>query len=75
MNDARHYRLNAAECMLAATTCQGDYSSLLVFYCRFWQPLARHGEAMEKPLVSWETADPASPARLTLRRPAPALCP
>jgi hypothetical protein len=59
MRNSRRYRLNAAECLSAATTCQGDYRSLLVSIAGSWQALARQEEAMEKLLVSWGIAEPA----------------
>jgi hypothetical protein len=51
--------MNAAECLLAATTCQGDYRGLLVSIAASWHALARHDEAIEKLLVSWEATEPA----------------
>jgi hypothetical protein len=59
MRDSQRCRYNAAECLLAAKSCQGDYAGLLVSIAAFWQALARHDEAVEKLLASWEAALPA----------------
>ena len=57
MNNSQRYRLNAAECLLAAKTCRGDYRGLLVSIAAFWHALARQDEAIEALLVNWERAD------------------
>jgi hypothetical protein len=44
MRNSQRYRLNAAECLVAATSCQGDYRGLLVCIAL---------------LASWEVAEPA----------------
>jgi hypothetical protein len=62
MRNSQRYRLNAAECLVAATSCQGDYRGLLVCIAAFWHALARQDEAMEKLLASWEVAEPARQA-------------
>jgi len=57
MNNSQRDRLNAAECLLAAKTCRGDYRGLLVSIAAFWHALARQDEAIEALLVNWERAD------------------
>jgi hypothetical protein len=59
MRNSQRYRLNAAECLVAATSCQGDCRGLLVCIAAFWHALARQDEAIEKLLVSWEVGEPA----------------
>jgi hypothetical protein len=59
MRDSQRCRYNAAECLLAAKSCQDDYAGLLVSIAAFWQALARHDEAVEKLLANWEAALPA----------------
>jgi hypothetical protein len=50
MNDARDYRVNAAECPLAGKSCQPCYRTLLLFPLRM--ACARPtDEAMVAPLV------------------------
>jgi hypothetical protein len=55
MHDAPRYRLNAAECLIAANACHGDYRGLLVSIAASWRALARYDEAMEV-LASWVAA-------------------
>ena len=48
MRNSRGYRLNAAEFLVAATSCQGDYRGLLVCV------------AAGRPLASWRWPSPAA---------------
>jgi hypothetical protein len=57
MRHSQRYRLHEAECLVAATSCQGDYRGLLVCIAAFWHALARQDEAIEKLLASWEVAE------------------
>jgi hypothetical protein len=59
MPNSQRYRLNSAECLVAATSCQGDYRGLLICIAAFWHALARQDEAIEKLLASWDVAEPA----------------
>jgi hypothetical protein len=45
VNDARRYRLNAAECPSAAETCHSEHRSLLLSIAASWHALARQDEA------------------------------
>ena len=58
MNDARRYRLNAADCMSAANTCHSDHRSLLLSIAGSWYALARQDEATRDLLASWGMAEP-----------------
>jgi hypothetical protein len=58
MNDARRYRLNAAECLSAANTCHSDHRSLLLSIAGSWYALARQDEATRDLLASWGMAEP-----------------
>jgi len=57
MNDARRYRLNAADCLSAANTCHSD-RSLLLSIAGSWYALARQDEATRDLLASWGMAEP-----------------
>jgi hypothetical protein len=59
MNDARRYRLNAADCLSAANTCRSDHRSLLLSIAGSWYALARQDEATRDLLASWGMAEPA----------------
>jgi hypothetical protein len=59
MNDPRRYRLNAAECLSAASTCHSDYRSLVLSIATSWLALARQEETTRDLLVSWGMAAPA----------------
>jgi hypothetical protein len=53
MNDAPRYRLNAAECLLAARTCQPEYRRLFSAIAASWYSLAVQDETMDKLSVEW----------------------
>jgi hypothetical protein len=61
MNDPRRYRLNAAECLSAAS--HSDYRSLLLCIATSWLALARQEEKTRDLLVSWSVAAPAYETR------------
>jgi hypothetical protein len=83
MNNSQRYRLNAADCLLAAKKCQSDYRGLLVSTAALWHALARQDDAIEELLASWAAAapetgrvlafQPTSPGAGSLRRRA-SLC-
>jgi hypothetical protein len=58
MDDARRYRLNAAECLSAATRCH-EQRGLLLSISAGWYALARQDEAVRGLLESWGIAAPA----------------
>jgi hypothetical protein len=57
MNDARRYRMNAAECLMAAETCEPPYRGLILAVATSWHALARQDEAMDELIASWSKAD------------------
>jgi hypothetical protein len=57
MHDARRYRVNAAECVLAAQEARLPYYRKLSMAAS-WLSLARQDEAMDNLLASWEEAEP-----------------
>ena len=59
MNNSQRYRLNAADCLLAAKKCRSDYRGLLVSTAALWHALARQDDAIEELLASWDAAEPA----------------
>jgi hypothetical protein len=59
MDDARRYRLNAAECLSVATKCHSDYRSLLLSISAAWHALALQDEVTRDLLASWGMAAPA----------------
>jgi hypothetical protein len=56
MHDSRRYRdNNAAECLLAAQeACQPYYRKLHLSMAASWLSLARHDEAINNLLASWD---------------------
>jgi hypothetical protein len=66
MNDPRRYRLNAAECLSAASRCHPDYRDLLLSVAASWLALARQEETTRDLLVSWGMA--ATNAELSRQR-------
>ena len=66
MNDPRRYRLNAAECLSAASTSHSDYRGLLFCIATSWLALARQEETTRDLLVSWGMA--ATNAELSRQR-------
>jgi hypothetical protein len=53
MNDARRYRVNAAECLSAAKTCGLHYRGLTLDIANSWLALARQAEAEDELVASW----------------------
>jgi hypothetical protein len=68
MNDARRYRLNAAECLSAAKTCAPPYRGLTLDMASSWLALARQIEAEDKLIPIWSKADAAAFAAAIPRR-------
>jgi hypothetical protein len=60
MNDARRFRMNAAECLLAAKTCEQPYRGLTLVIATSWHALARQTEAEDELIATWSTADAAA---------------
>jgi hypothetical protein len=60
MHNSRRYRMNAAECLLAAKICQSENRSLLLALAALWHALASHEEAINELLASRETIPPAN---------------
>jgi hypothetical protein len=54
MNDARRYRMNAAECLLAAKTCEPAYRSVILAISAAWYALAVQDEKIDRLLAKWE---------------------
>jgi hypothetical protein len=54
MHDSRRYRDNAAACLLAANACKPDYRQLHLSMVTSWLTLARHDEAIDDLLASWD---------------------
>jgi hypothetical protein len=68
MSDARRYRMNAAECLLAAKTCEPPYRGFILAVATSWHALARHDEAMDELVATWTKADAAAFAAAIPRR-------
>jgi hypothetical protein len=47
MNDARRYRVNAADCLLAAKSCQSGYRAIILSVSACWHSLAIEEEAID----------------------------
>jgi hypothetical protein len=60
MNDARRYRMNAAECLLVAKTCEPPYRGFILAVATSWHALARQDEAMDELIASWRKTDAAA---------------
>jgi hypothetical protein len=59
MHDSRRYRDSAAECLLAAQeACEPYYRKLQLSIVASWLSLARHDEAIDNLLASWDMAAP-----------------
>jgi len=58
MNDARRYRMNAAECLLAAKTCEPSYRSVLLTTSAAWYALAIEVEEIDSLLAKWSEPAP-----------------
>jgi hypothetical protein len=55
MHDARRYRVNAANCLLAARECEPRYRALYLSMALSWLSLARQDEVMANVLASCDT--------------------
>jgi hypothetical protein len=55
MSDARRYRMNAAECLLAAKNCEPTYRSSLLAISAAWYALAIQDEEIDRLLVKGGT--------------------
>ena len=64
MDDAKRYRLNAAECLSAGERCEPAYRDLTFAIAESWLSLARQEEAMDKLLAIWGEAQSAAPILL-----------
>jgi hypothetical protein len=53
MNDARRYRMNAAECLFAAKTSEHSYRGILLAISAVWYALAVQDEEIEGLLAKW----------------------
>jgi hypothetical protein len=47
MDDARRFRANAADCLLAARKCQPGYREIILSVSACWHSLAIEEEAMD----------------------------
>jgi hypothetical protein len=47
MNDARRYRVNAADCLLAAKSCQPGYRAIILSVSACWHSLAIEEEVVD----------------------------
>jgi hypothetical protein len=47
MNDVRRYRVNAADCLLAAKSCEPGYRGIILSVSVCWHSLAIEEEAMD----------------------------
>jgi hypothetical protein len=56
MKDVQRYRLNAAQCLLAAERCELPYRGLTLTIAASWESLARQQEAMVELLAIWTEA-------------------
>jgi hypothetical protein len=68
MNDARRYRLNAAECLSAAQRCTPPYRGLALDMATSWLALAHQTEAEDELITIWNKADAAAFAAAIPRR-------
>jgi hypothetical protein len=53
MDETKRYRLNAAECLLAAKTCGSGYRDTILSISACWHRLALQDQAMYTLLASW----------------------
>jgi hypothetical protein len=58
MNDARRYRVNAAECLLAAKTCELFYRSGILAISAAWYAPAIEDEEIDRLLAKWSEPAP-----------------
>ena len=61
MSDARRYRLNAAECLLAAKNCEPTYRSSLLAISAAWYALVVQDEEIDRLLAQAEPAPALAP--------------
>jgi hypothetical protein len=72
MNDARRYRMNAADCVLAAERFGPAYRDLTFAIAGSWLSLTAQQEAMDELLTIWseaQAATSAAPIRLPFQYP------
>ena len=55
---SQNYRDKAMECLLAAHDCSRCFREVHLSLAGIWLALARHDEAMNKLLASWDMAKP-----------------
>ena len=60
MDDARRFRVYAAECLLAAKDCDPHYRNLTTAIAASWHALARQAEATDALIESWNKEDSAA---------------
>jgi hypothetical protein len=61
VNNARRYRLNAAECLSVAERCQPSYRRLAFTIAAYWLSLARQQKTVDELLANCSTLPSASP--------------
>jgi hypothetical protein len=61
MSDARRYRMNAAECLFSAKTCEPCYRSSLLAISAAWYALAVQDEEIDRLLAKAEGAPVPAP--------------
>jgi hypothetical protein len=61
MNDARRYRVNAADCLLAAKNCEPTYRSVILAISAAWYALAVQDEEIDRLLAKEEPASGQAP--------------
>ena len=64
MHASQHCRDKAVDCLLAARNCQPHYRKLYLSQAGIWLALARHDEAMNDLLASWDKGNPLKTERL-----------
>jgi hypothetical protein len=69
MDDAKRYRLNAAECLLAGERCEPSHRDLTFAIAESWLSLARQEEAMNELLAVWGEAQSVAPILLPFQFP------
>jgi hypothetical protein len=61
MSDARRYRMNAAECLLLAKTCEPTYRGSLLAISAAWYALAVQDEEIDRLLAEGKPATLPAP--------------
>ena len=64
---SQSYRDRAVDCLLAARDCSRYYREIHLSLAAIWLALARHDEAMNDLLASWDMAKPVKTDRLGAR--------